>query len=475
MNFLKTLTEALKSKREPDKSKKVELKIPQLDIPKWLKNLKHNRESKFKKLPDTNLYKDPSDGFFFNYNFENNFYFESNASFSFITGTTPRQGERHMWNYPPHRDLKKVTHSNYTSNDLNFMIDKRMKKISLEKVWGGETGNKIVAGRMTRPEQTRDAIKAAIHHHPELKNYTFVPTKQKVSDYIKAGAVTLETGGTMTGYFAALGDEMKEILKNGIKDDTTLELSIFLDKKEALDDAKYMYDINRLYHVIGVGEFTFSDPNFLEEVYGDKFKIADKKSVLAKNIKLVRTNFKDYFDKSFSPVPTMPDLLETDLMKNWNRKWKHVFIARTDQEYEYFKNKREREKYTKRGGRRGPTTMWTWDGRQYEDKANPVGLKLKDGPTVLMFAPGTVKKDIDKFLAKRWFENRDFWSQMDYSIKRDEKFKDAGYDIYFKKKFPEPLNYMLLKSAFENEGRYRDPARDMLKALGKEVYEPDED
>ena len=477
MRFLETLTEALKSQREPDKSEKIELKVPQLDLPKWVENLKHRRESKFKKLPDSDLHKDPSDGFFFNYGPKNNTYFESNASFSFITGTTARRRGRRRWDWVPHGDsLDQVTHEDYSSNDLNFIVDKRTKKINVEKDWDGETGNKIVAGRITRPEQARDAVKAAVHHNPELKNYTFVPTKQKVSDYIKAGAATLETGGTITAYFVALGDEMKEILKNGISDDTsptsnkTYKLPIFFDKKVAADDAKNVWDATRLYHVIGIGEFTFSDPDLLEEEYGD-FKIAKGKSVPAKNIKLIKTNFKDYFDKSFTLVPTRPDLLKTELMRNWRKKWDHVLIARNDDEFKYFENRQASQKYTKRGRKKGPDTRWSWD--RSKDESNPIGLKLKNGPLILMFRPGTPDEDINKFLSKRWFQDRNLYNYMPWQLRNDERIKDAGYQIYFKKKFPEPLNYILIKAPFEED--YYKPAEDMLKALGREIPTTDED
>jgi len=471
MSFLETLNEALKSQREPVKSKKVELKIPQLDIPKWIENLKHGRESKFKKVSDTNLHKDPSDGFFFNYNPESNTYFESSTSFSFITGVRARRAGKSRWDWIPHRELKQVTHENYSVNNLNFIVDKRTRKIHLEKEWGGETGNKIIAGRITRPEQTRDAIKAAVHHHPELKNYTFVPKKQKVNEYIKAGAIVLETGGTMTAYFAALGDEMKEILKNGIKDDTkatsNYKLPIFFDKKEASDETKHMYDGTRLYHVIGIGEFTFSDPDLIEEDFGDKFKIVEGKSIPAKSIKLVKTNFKDYFNKSFSPVPTLNKLRETDLMKSWTLRWQQIFVARTDEEYEYFKNRQEREKYTKARRLKGEKKMWLWEHGKVA-----IGLKLREGPYILMFKPGTTKDDIDKFLATRWFEKRRLHQEMPWQLRDEEEFKNVGYEIYFQKKFRAPLTYMLIKSPFEE--KWYKSAEDMLKALGREVHKTDE-
>lgn len=481
MSFLTVINEALKSEREPDKSKKVELKVPQLDVPKWLENQTHGRETKFKKTPNNHLAMDPSDGFFFHYQPDDNLLYVSNGAFNFIVGRRPRDRVgSSSWRTAPHYyDLKRIEDDDYKVNDFNFRVDDKTKKINLEKDWGGSKGTSIVAGRVKRPEDVRDSLKAAIKHFPKLANYTFVPAKEKVSEYIKGGVAALEQGGTLTAYFAALGDEMKDILKDGL-DDTTVpnknnqnyKIQIHFDKKEATSAAKELYDSSRLYHVVAVASFAFSDPDLLEESYGDQYKIAEGKSVPAKDIKMVKTNLKDYFDKNWSPVKTLDKLKEDPLVKKWDSKWNHIFVARSDEEYDRFKAQRQIEKFTKRGRKKGPDAEWTW-GSRYGDERKPVGYRLKNGPIILMFPPGFTKEDINKFLAKRWWDARDVKRDLDWQ--EEEKLVDPGYEIYFNHNFPDIVAYAVMKSAFEKKYSWRDSAVDMLNALGREVKRPNED
>ena len=483
MSFLNVIEEALKSEREPDKSKKKELKVPQLDAPKWIENQKYERESKFKKTPDDHLIMDPSDGFFFHYQPEDNLLYTSNGSFNFIVGRKPRRRiGRSYWRSAPHSyDLEAISDNDYKVNDLNFRVNKKTKKIDLEKDWGGSKGTSIVAGRIKRPEQVRDAVKAAVHHFPELDNYTFAPKKEKVSEYTKGGVAALEQGGTMTAYFAALGEEMKEILQKGLTEDSVPnkknanhKIQIHFDKKEAVSDTKNLSDSERLYHVVAVAQFEFSDPELLDESWGDQFKIAEGKSVPAKDIKIIKTNLKDFFSKSWTPVQPIEKFNDDPLVKAWNQKWNFIVIPRDEEEWKYFYNRQAPEKYTKRGNLKGSNNRWTWSNK-YSDKPNPVGLRLRSGTLLLLFTPESTEEDLKKFLADRWWSNRDLNSEIPWQLKEKDEYKDIGYQIYFNHKFPEPVNYILMKSPFERRSSWRHPAKDMLKALGREVHVADED
>jgi hypothetical protein len=226
--------------------------------------------------------------------------------------------------------------------------------------------------------------------------------------------------------------------------------------------------------VTAAAQFTFSDPDLLEESYSDQFKIAEGKKVPAKSIKMIKTNMKEYFEAGFSPVKTLDKLKESPLITDWRQNWTKIFIARSQDEYDYFKRRRAPEKYTKRGRQKGPTTKWAWGDDRYSESPNPIGLVLKNGPKILMFAPGTKKLDIDKFFAQRWWERRDLYDEMPWKLRDDESLKDAGYQIYFKKQFPEILKHLLIDYSFTQEEGWRKPASDMLKALGREVYKADE-
>lgn len=474
MKFLATLEESLKSERKPDESDKFVIKVPQLEIPKWLENLKFERESQFKKVPDTKLHKLPSEGFFFSYVADENNYFESNCSFSFIVGVTPRKkSSKSRWKYAPHAGkLSKYSHEKYYHIGLNFVVNKETRKIELEKKW---SGSKIAPARISNPEEVRDAIKAAVHHNSELSNYTFVPVKKKVSEYVKKGAAGLESGGASIVYFAALGAEMKEILKNGIKESSPSSqydksITFFFDKKDAGDLYKSYSSWNRLYHVVAMAKIEFSDPNLFNKEYSS-FHLAKGKVIASKDIELIKTNMEAYFKDDFTPVKILDKIKKTPLLKS-QREWDFIFTARNDEEFEYFKKQFTPEKRTKAGKSKTGRTVWVYGANNWEE-SNPLGLKLRHGPTILMFRPGATKKDINMHFAQQWLEVRNIYRYAGYKKRKELSKESWGYKIYFEKKFPQFIKYELVPAAFEERGRWNDPLTDLMDALGIEVKKDD--
>jgi hypothetical protein len=450
MDLLNILGEALKSERDVSNVDKIELKVPQLEIKDRMENQKAGRESRYKKVTEDQIHMDPADGFFFKYNPDKNTYYESNASFVFITGQPIRRemGKSRYRTAPHHHKLSSITHPDIGYSDWNFRVDKRSKKVILQRSWDDK--NKLTATPITDPEIVKDALQIAIRYHPDLKNYSF--SKMKVAEYLKTGAAALETGGAVKAYFVATGEEFKKYQKEGIKAnnrDTTLTL----DVKEAGKDTKVLRSHKKLYPVWGIGQIEIKDKDVFGEKVGEHFVAG--KDIPGSDIKLIKTNMEKYFEKDFTP----PDNLRAEIEKEspqlfvgrWGviGTWEYIFIARDKAEWDYFLfTLRAPEHYTKRRGRRGARTKTTFDGYPETDV---IEVRLVTDTRILMFKPETTKEDVQKFLASQWLNNRRIFYYMDYRVRQENVKPDTGYDIFFKKKYPDWLKYYMIVRPFEGE------------------------
>jgi len=448
MDLLNILSEALKSERDISKVEKIELNVPQLEIKTRLENQKAGRESKFKKVTDEQISMDPSDGFFFKYNPHKNTYYESNASFTFITGVNIRHRlGASRWQTAPHAyDLKPITHLELGHDDWNFRVDKRTKKVILQKAWGER--NRLEPVTITDPEIVKDALQIAMRYHPELKDYTFA--KMKIPEYLKTGAATLEAGGTLKAYFVSDGENFKKFKSEGIKTDS--KVNLYLDIREAKKGSKELRYFRKLYPVWALGEVAIKDKDTLGEKSGDAFSVG--KDIPASDIKLTKTNMEEYFDKGF----TLPDNLQPDLEKEyptlffgrWSSKiaWDYLFIARDQAEWDKIQSFRKPEYHTKRRGKqRGPDTKTTFRGYPETDV---VQLIINTDAKILMFKPGTTKEQIHRFLADQWIGYRRLISYLPWEMKQNIK-AGLGYDIYFGKKYPEWLMHYMIEKSFSEE------------------------
>jgi hypothetical protein len=271
---------------------------------------------------------------------------------------------------------------------------------------------------------------------------------------LKTGAAALESGGSIKVYFAASGDDFKKFQKEGILTDDRTRLT--LDPKEARKDASSLSSSRgKLYPVWAIGQIDVKDKDILGDKTGDHFDIG--KNIPASDIKLSKTNMAKYFEKDF----TEPENLRPDLEKNYPQlfelkyggqaPWDYIFIARNKEEWDYFLfTLRMPEHYTKRRGRRkGPNTQRTFSGWKLEDV---VELLLVTSTRVLMFKPGTTKDEILKFLARQWLNQTELLYSIGWQLRREKNLDDnidLGYDIFFKKKYPDWLMYYMITLPFE--------------------------
>jgi len=458
MDFLNVLAEALKSERDTSQAEKAIVDVPQLEKTKRIENVKDGREVRFKKVTDDQLFLDPSDGFFFRYNAKDNFYLESNASFSFIIGANPKRSKGiSRYGKPAHaHDLKQITHEKYGYGVLNFRVDKRTKKVHMEKIWGGERGTKVVPNTITDPEVVKDALKVAAREHSELNKYTFVPTKSTVEEYIKtAGAAALESGGTLKAYFVTRGTQMKKYLQEGLKKgeldrpNTSWMLNLYLEKKEASKESKNLpVDVQSLYNAWAIGEVVIRDQDQLGEQHDEGYEVG--KDIPAKDIKLFKTNLEKFFDKDFTEPEIIRDFDDTAIVRNRydSVRFQNIFIARDQTEWDYFKAIRMHQHVTrKRGRRKGLETI-----KEYGDKA--VYLLLPGNKGVNMFKPGNTKEDIKKFLAEKWINDKDIMYRITWEKREELNKMNFGYDIYFNHKYPELIMHAMMIDAFKSKGEY---------------------
>ncbi len=477
MKFHNIINEALKSEYDPLQSTLHKFKVPQLEIPIWIENMSYRQEKKFEKLPHSFIHLTPSQGYFFLYNDSKNAAFESNASFTFITGKQPRHTGRSRYEtIPGWYDLedKRHTHPDLDNwSSIKFIVRNDNKTVQLEKERGGSSGNSIINGKIEEPDKIQDALEALVHHNPETDNYKFINAKQKVSIYIEGGVRGLSPDKPMPIYFAALGTEMKEILEKGLNDETAKHggtyglLDFYFNKSDATKEAKYLQNRDRLHHVVAIAEITLKDPNLLNKKYG-RYNLVDGKSIPPEEIKIVKTNNPDFFKEGWESVKNLDELMKTPLFKHFsNENWSHVFVARSDEEYEGFEKQMEPEKYNSRTGRAKNKSRW-----QYGSKG-PVGLKLKSGQKILMFKPGTTEKEINKLLAQKWFEKSNAWDVIPWNLRQEDKSKSWGYELYFEGKVPDSIKRILILDAFDEKqediSSWRRPARDLMKRLGRDI------
>lgn len=140
--------------------------------------LKRHGMSKFGKLTVSDMFKDPSEGWFFHYSKYRNKYFEGQYSFQFVQ----------TFSFDKNLDIKNVVSDKDVSwNNGNFMVDSINKQIVIEKAWRRNT---LGPGQIENLDEVKTALTIVTKLHPELINYKFNYPRMKlkfVSDVLKAG------------------------------------------------------------------------------------------------------------------------------------------------------------------------------------------------------------------------------------------------------------------------------------------------
>ena len=463
------LTETLKSGRDISAAKVIKLDFSASEKDDRIGNAKWERESKFKKIPDDHIVMQSNEGFFFHYNPDKNVYFESNGSFVFIIGVATRKSykSRYFSKSSPYK-VEQITHDDIGYDDINFRVNKKTKKIYLEKRW---EDTKLRANTIDDPEAFRDAVKIAVREHSELKEYTFVPLKMKVSEYTtKAGAAALEAGGEQKAYIAVLGDRFKEIKQDGLKErkENAPKTQMFFDKKTAekeakrISDTKRISDSNKLYHVWVIAEVIIKSDEEVGEKWEDRYELG--KAIPPERIKLIKTNMPRYFEESWKPAKRLTQLENLDINKTLygsNKRFPVIAITKDEEDWEYFQNNRAKEKYTKRRGRRkGPLTK-----RTYNTFPEANELVLRNGIKILIFRPKTTTETVKKFIAFHWLEGQSIWAGIRYDMK-EEGERDMGYELYFNRRAVPSLQKIIIEKSFEKGTWGIESVEKLLKTLG---------
>jgi len=157
--------------------------IPQY-IPKekWSKAfndiIERHGKSKFNNLTIDDMFKDPSEGWFFHYSKYKNKYFESQYSFQFVVGFKFEN-----------LNIKAIYDDDITWNNGNFMVDSINKQIIIEKTW---TRERLAAGHIEDIDEVKTALSIALKLHPEIIDYKFNYPRmglKKVSDVLNISSV----------------------------------------------------------------------------------------------------------------------------------------------------------------------------------------------------------------------------------------------------------------------------------------------
>jgi hypothetical protein len=453
-NIFIALDEALKSGRNIDETVRVELKVPALEKADRIANLKWHRETKFKKMTQDSLFfLAPDEGFFFHYNPKENYYLESNASFSFIIGEGPRVTNRHAHAYyrehAPY-SFSPITHPKIGYTDINFMVLKRNKKVKMEKRWGGEAGNKIRTNIIGNPADFQDALRAAVRFNPEIKDYTFSDKKMKVSEYLQSGPEALESGGEHSLYYFADADRIKKVMQDGVIDDI-----VYFEKKSAKLNVK-PGRFKNLYNAWGIVEVKIKGKEGFGEFRGSGVDFEGK--VDASKIKLVDTNYEPYFKKEFEQ-PKNVDLSKYEKLfdsrwggQNALKSWNNIIIARDDAEYEKFKSMQMPERFTRvRGKRKGQQTS-----KRFSYFDNAIQLTLNNHIVILLFKPKTTEEDLKMFAAAYWYEQMDLahFNRSRYAQPDQKPIAEIAYDIIFNRKVPSSMAHSIIENTFGAEYYY---------------------
>lgn len=157
--------------------------------------LKRYGKSFFRRMTISDMFKDPSEGWFFHYSKHNNKYFEGQYSFQFVQ----------TFEFDKNLKINNVlSDKDVTWNSGNFMVDSINKQIIIERVWSGNT---LVTGQIEDLDEIKTALTIAIKIHPELINYKFNYPRMKlkfVSDVLNDGEDDLYL------YWAATNETLKQ-------------------------------------------------------------------------------------------------------------------------------------------------------------------------------------------------------------------------------------------------------------------------
>jgi len=447
IDFSTVLVEAIKSERDVSQAKKGEVKVPLLGKGDRIANIKWHRETKFKKMKeDSFFFLEPDEGFFISYKPSDNYYLESNASFSFIIGAGPRRDLKHRWERAPYSfDIIDHPGKGY-GTDPKFRVMKRTKKIFLEKIFGGDTGSKLKAQTMKDPLEYTDALKIAIKEHPELENYKFVPMKIKVKEFLETGPESLEAGGEQFVYAPVIGEKAKEIIE---KEQYTGE--VYFDKKVAKEHLKHLqskdlYGVKAVVQMKAKGSEGFKDKEFGNYKFDGKIE--------PKSAKVVITNFSKFFDKDFKPSKEIDKTRYENIILNKPRGgklgyWDKFIIAKDEEEWNYFSIERRKEEKSRtvNGRRRRPDpTLTQWSILPYVAE-----VRLKNEITILMFKPNTSQDQIDKFISYLWLKNKYAVNYINWKDPAREKMVETAYNIIFKHEYPDSFKYTFIGKSFGSE------------------------
>lgn len=142
--------------------------------------VKRHGRSKFGSMTVSDMFKEPSEGWFFHYSRYKNKYLEGQYSFQFVQ----------TFGFEKNLKIKNIiTDSDVSWNNGNFIVDSINKQIVIEKGWSGE---RLAAGHIEDMDEVKTALSIASKLHPEIIDYKFNYPRmglKKVSDALSVSSI----------------------------------------------------------------------------------------------------------------------------------------------------------------------------------------------------------------------------------------------------------------------------------------------
>jgi len=139
--------------------------------------LQRHGRSKFGSMTVSDMFKDPSEGWFFHYSDK---YFEGQYSFQFVQ----------TFGFKENLKIKNiVTDEDVSWNNGNFMVDSINKQVIIEKAWSRD---RLITGHIEDMDEVKIALSIAVNRHPEIIDYKFNYPRmglKKVSDALNVSSV----------------------------------------------------------------------------------------------------------------------------------------------------------------------------------------------------------------------------------------------------------------------------------------------